>query len=100
MSWGCSSAACAAASRLRRQATIVAPMADWDEVLFDGGALPAPTAIADSGFGFVYVPLPNAFHEVEAPSTVGVEVSAYGYVGHGSYFYPGGMGLQALNPEG
>lgn len=81
-------------------ATVVAPIEDWDAITFDGGGLPAPTEIAATGMGYVYVELPNAFHEIEAPETVGVEVSVYGYVGHGSYFYPGGMGLQSLNPEG
>lgn len=81
-------------------ATVVAPVADWDSVTFDGAMLPAPTEIAGTGMGYVYVQLPNDFHEIEAPDTVGVEVSVYGFIGHGSYFYPGGMGLQSLNPEG
>lgn len=81
-------------------ATVVAPMNRWDEVTMDGGALPAATEIGQSGFGFAYVQLPNPFHEILAPNDVGVEVSVYGYVHNGSYFYPGGMGLQELNPEG
>ena len=35
-----------------------------------------------------------------APEDVGVQVEVYGYVDHGSYFYPGGMGLQNINPQG
>ena len=67
----------------------------------DGAPLPAPTPIGgDSSHGYVYIPVPNPTHEIVAPESVGVEVTVYGYVSYGSYVYPGGVGLQALNPEG
>ncbi|NVB36314.1 IgGFc-binding protein [Pseudenhygromyxa sp. WMMC2535] len=81
--------------------TIVAALDQWDLITMDGEALPEPTPIGgDSNHGYVYVPVPNASHEIEAPANVGVEVLVYGYVSHGSYFYPGGVGLQQLNPQG
>ena len=82
-------------------ATIVADLDSWDQITMDGMPLPAPTPIGGSSdHGYVYVPVPNASHEIEGPPNVGIEVSVYGYVSHGSYFFPGGVGLQALNPEG
>jgi len=81
--------------------TIVAALEDWEEITMDGQPLPEPTPIGGaSEHGYVYVPVPNPSHEIEAPPSVEVEVSVYGYVSHGSYFYPGGMGLRTLNPEG
>jgi hypothetical protein len=82
-------------------ATIVAPLSKWDEITMDGLPLPAPTPIGgDSDHGYVYVPVPNPTHELQGPPDAGFEVSVYGYYGHGSYFYPGGVGLQTLNPPG
>ena len=81
--------------------TIVAALSDWDQIMMDGQPLPDPTPIGGgSNHGYVYVPVPNPSHEIVAPPTVGVEVSVYGFVSHGSYFYPGGVGLQELNPAG
>ena len=81
-------------------AAVVAPLEAWDEVTIDGGALPLPAELGDSGLGFAYVPLTEPWYEVLAPETVGIEVTVAGYVQHGSYLYPGGMGLTVLNPEG
>jgi hypothetical protein len=80
--------------------TVVAPTDAWANVTLDGDPLPAPTPVADSGFSYAWVPAPEDFHFLEAPETVPVQVEVYGYVNNGSYYYPGGMGLQALNPEG
>lgn len=81
--------------------TVIAPLGQWNQITMDGQPLPAPTPIGgDSNHGYVYIPVPNASHEIEAPGTVGVEVSVYGYVSYGSYFFPGGVGLQTLNPQG
>jgi hypothetical protein len=82
-------------------ATVVAPMGQWDQITMDGAPLPAPTPIGGgSNHGYAYIPVPNASHEIEGPPTVGIEVTVYGYVSYGSYMFPGGVGLQALNPEG
>jgi hypothetical protein len=82
-------------------ATIIAPTGAWDDITLDGNPLPAMTDIGGgSGHGYAWVPLPNQTHSLVAPPTVGVQVEVYGYVGHGSYYYPGGMGLQDINPEG
>jgi hypothetical protein len=81
--------------------TVVAAMSQWDEITMDGEPLPPPTPIGgDSNHGYAYVPVPNASHEIQGPPTVGIEVTIYGYVSYGSYMFPGGVGLQALNPEG
>jgi hypothetical protein len=81
-------------------ATVVASLDDWDDITFNGNALPAVTQIGQSAFGYAYVPADTAIGEVLAPEGVGVMVDVYGYVDDGSYYYPGGMGLQDLNPEG
>lgn len=81
--------------------TVVAAMSQWDEITMDGEPLPPPTPIGgDSNHGYAYIPVPNASHEIEGPPSVGIEVTVYGYVSYGSYVFPGGVGLQALNPEG
>lgn len=81
--------------------TIVADLGQWNTITMDGQPLPAPTPIGgDSNHGYVYMPVPNPSHEIQGPPNVGIEVSVYGYVSHGSYFYPGGVGLQTLNPPG
>jgi hypothetical protein len=81
--------------------TVVARLAQWNAITMDGSPLPAPTPIGgDSTHGYAYIPVPNLSHEIVAPENVGVEVTVYGYVSYGSYVYPGGVGLQTLNPEG
>lgn len=81
--------------------TVVAQLNQWDDITMDGQPLPPPTPIGgDSVHGYAYIPVPNASHEIDAPEQVGVEVTVYGYVSYGSYVFPGGVGLQALNPEG
>jgi hypothetical protein len=82
-------------------ATIVAPLSAWDDITLGGAPLPAVTPIGgESDHGYAWVPLPDETTALEAPSHVGVAVEVYGYVDHGSYYYPGGMGLQTINPAG
>lgn len=80
--------------------TVVAPLAAWDDVTYNGAALPDVNPVGDSEFGYAYVPATTPIGEVLAPEGVGVMIDVYGYVDDGSYYYPGGMGLQTLNPEG
>lgn len=80
--------------------TVVSSLSRWDEIMLNDEPLPPAVPLGDSGQGYTYVTAPEEFYELEAPSDVAVEVSVYGYRQHGSYFYPGGMGLRELNPEG
>lgn len=80
--------------------TVVAPMESWDDITYNGAALPAVTQVGQSPIGYAYVPAMTPIGEVLAPEGVGVMIDVYGYVDDGSYYYPGGMGLQDLNPEG
>jgi hypothetical protein len=80
--------------------TVTARTSDWDLITLAGEPLPAYTEIPGTGHGFAYIPVPDPQYELLAPGATGVEVKVYGYVGHGSYLYPGGMGLTTLNPEG
>ena len=80
--------------------TVVAPLDRWDEVTVDGDPLPDPFELGDNEHGYAYVPAPEHLHEVVAADGVGVQVEVYGFHHHGSYYYPGGMGLRNLNPEG
>ena len=81
--------------------TVVARLVQWNQITMDGAPLPAPTPIGgDSSHGYAYIAVPNPSHEIVAPESVGVEVTVYGYVSYGSYVYPGGVGLQTLNPDG
>jgi hypothetical protein len=60
--------------------------------------LPEPTAIGDSGFGFVRVLLDDDVSRLRAPNGVGVQLEVYGYRDDGSYMYPGGVKLEPINP--
>lgn len=80
--------------------TVVAPLDRWEEIEVNGEALPAPFDIGNEDFGYTYVPAPAGIHELVAPEGVGVQVDVYGFHHNGSYFYPGGMGLKDINPEG
>lgn len=82
-------------------ATVVAPLAAWPEITLSGQPLPDPTPLGgNSGHGFAYVPLSEPSYELIAPANAAVEVTLHGFVGWGSYAFPGGMGLTTLNPEG
>ncbi len=80
--------------------TVVAPLQEWDSIEVNGLALPDPLPIGNDDFGYAYVPAPAGIHELVAPDGVGVQVDVYGFHHNGSYFYPGGMGLKDINPEG
>lgn len=80
--------------------TVVAPLDNWEFIEVDGLPLPDPLPIGNEDFGYAYVPAPAGTHELVAPEGVGVQVDVYGFHQHGSYFYPGGMGLRNINPEG
>ena len=79
-------------------ATIVAPTERWQEVTLDGAPLPPGIPVAGSGFSWAYVDLPAPLHEVDAPVDVPVGVMVYGLIHNGSYLYPGGVGLDVINP--
>lgn len=78
--------------------TVVAPTESWSMITLDGDPLPAATGVGASGLSYAYVPVDDGTHELIAPDEVGVEVSVYGYSGHGSYLFPAGMGLLEFNP--
>lgn len=80
--------------------TLVATVASWDAITHNGEPLAAPTAIAGSDLGYVYIAAEEGTHELLAPPDVGFEVTAYGYADDGSYVFSGGVGLQVLNPAG
>ncbi len=80
--------------------TIVAPAERWGDVMFDGLPLPPGEPLGDSPMDFVRIPGVLPAYELVAPAGVGVELTVYGYRSSGSYAYPGGLGLQTLNPAG
>lgn len=80
--------------------TVSAPLDRWEEIEIDGEPLPPPFPLGESDFGYTYVQAPKGTYELVAPDDVGVQVDVYGFHHHGSYFYPGGMGLKNINPEG
>lgn len=78
-------------------ATIVSGLADWMRIRLADEPLPEPTAIGDSGLGFVRVPLTDDVQRLRAPAGVGVQLEVYGYRDDGSYMYPGGVRLEPIN---
>ena len=81
-------------------ATITAALDRWSEITLSDETLPEPTPIGDSNFGYVRVPLPEDTYRLRAPADVGVQLDVYGVRTTGSYLYPGGVRLEAINPEG
>jgi hypothetical protein len=79
-------------------ATIVSGLDDWAGIRLSDEPLPEPTAIGDSGFGFVRVLLDDDVSRLRAPNGVGVQLEVYGYRDDGSYMYPGGVKLEPINP--
>ncbi|MBC8073559.1 MAG: IgGFc-binding protein [Deltaproteobacteria bacterium] len=79
---------------------VVAPATAWAAITLGGEPLPAGAPLGDSGMHFVRVPVVDLDYELRAPPGVGVELTVYGYVSDGSYVYPGGVGVEVVNPEG
>ena len=74
---------------------IIAPMGAVVQV--DGAPVGAFMPIGGSGFGIGHVKLSNAgngSHTVSADKKVGISV--YGVLSYGSYWYPGGLDLDAI----
>jgi hypothetical protein len=74
---------------------------DWSALRLGGEPLPEPQRIGDSDLGYVRVPLDAGnVYALESLAGAGVQLDVYGYRDDGSYIYPGGVRLEALNPEG
>ncbi len=71
------------------------------QVLLDGEPVDDAlfTDVADTGYQVGRIPAPDGVHILEsADATEGINVIVVGYDGGDSYAYPGGMGVQAINP--
>ncbi|MCA9688838.1 MAG: IgGFc-binding protein, partial [Myxococcales bacterium] len=77
--------------------TIIAPMAGWDSILLDGGALPeSPTDLGVAGLGYARFLLNDGPHEIHSDAVkFGMEI--YGYDCRVSYAFPGGLSLAEIN---
>lgn len=75
-------------------------MPNGTNVVIDGAPMSATTeAIGTSGYAVARVllgPGSNGAHLLEADSPVGIQVSGYG--SYTSYYYPGGLDLEAISP--
>jgi hypothetical protein len=75
-------------------------LAAGTQVLVDGAPISAvPEAIGSSGYTVARVQLgpgTNGAHLLEASSPVGIQVAGYG--SYTSYYYPGGLDLEAIAP--
>lgn len=70
-------------------------------VLLDGDPVDDAlfTDVADTGYQVARIPVPDGVHTLESTDeTKGISVIVVGYDDDDSYAYPGGMGIQPINP--
>jgi hypothetical protein len=77
---------------------VVAPTAVAADCRIDGGAFTSAfTAIGTTGFSGAQEPVAIGAHTLTCPSEFGAY--AYGFAGHDSYGYPGGLSLEPIANE-